>query len=120
MSVLLNPSNHGKWGIRWLFVLHTVVMFLLVTAFTAMYLGLKSIAYIDMRAFPGNDSLPPGYTGYQHLVFSKAISLIPRILFMLNNWLADGLLVSFVLNSVTWVSNANHSSSSIVASLSMP
>src|ERR1700679_1587496 len=87
MSVLLNPSNHGRWGIRWLFVVHNVVMFLLVTAFTAMYLGVRSITDIDMPAFPGNDSLPPGYVGYQPLVFSEAISLIPRTLFVLNNWL---------------------------------
>ena len=100
-------------------MVHTTAMFSLVTTFTAMYLDLQSISYIDNRGFSGNGSLPPGSLGYQHLIYSKAISLIPHAVFMLNNWLADGLLVRSAFNSITWVSNVVRPSSSIVAASSM-
>ena len=120
MNALLNPANHAGGRIKWLFVVHTVTMFSIVTIFTATYLDLHSISYVDNREFPGNDALPPGPLGYQHSIFSEAITLAPRVMFVLNNWLADGLLVSFAFTSVACVPRRSRSSSSIVAALFMP
>lgn len=59
-----------------------------------MYLNLQSISFIDNREFPGWDGgLPPGPFGYEQLIYNKAISFVPHIMFMLNTWLADGLLL---------------------------
>lgn len=120
INALLSPTNQARGNIQWVLAAHTVTMFLLVTIFTAMYLTLQSIIYIDTREFPGNDTSLPGPIGYQHFIYSEAISLVPRVIFMLNNWLADGLLVSSQFNPVTWVSNMGRSSSSIVAVSFMP
>lgn len=84
-----------------------------------MNLNLQSISYIDNRGFPGGGLLSPGPLGYQFLIYSKATSVVPNIMFLLNNWLADGLLASSVSNSVVQAFNGGRSSS-IAATLSMP
>ena len=68
-----------------------------------MNLNTRSICYIDNREFPGTAALPSGPFGYQVTVYPKAISLVPNVMFLLNNWLADGVLVSFAADLVTRV-----------------
>lgn len=93
MGALLNPVNRTR-GIKWALVAHTAAMFSFVTIYTAINLDIQSISYIDNREFPGVDSIPwPGPVGYQTLITSKAISVVPTIVFVLNTWLADGLLL---------------------------
>ena len=76
-------------------------MFSFVTIYTAVNLHIQSISYIDNRNFPGDGpDLPPGPFGYQFYIYSKAISVLPSVMFTLNNWLADGLLVSSAPNPV--------------------
>ena len=100
MDKLLNPVHRRMEGIRWGLVAHTVAMFSAVTVYTAMSLNILSDCYIDNREFPGVDGvLPPGPSGYRFLIYSGVISLVPNVMFLLNNWLADGLLVSLVANS---------------------
>lgn len=97
MSAFFNPSNRPKGGIKWPLVAHTLVMFSFVTVYVATSLDLQSISYIDNREFPGVDGLiPPGPLGYQLFIYSKAINVVPNLMVLLNNWLADGLLVSSV------------------------
>jgi hypothetical protein len=117
MNALLNPVNRAGGRIKWLLVTHTTAMFLFVTVFTGMYLNLQSISFIDNREFPGNATLPlpPGPLGYQHLIYNEPVSLVSRFMFMLNNWLADGLLVSSTFKSVNLKPIIGPSSSSIVA-----
>lgn len=80
----------------WVFVVHTTVMFSLATVATAMALDLQSISHIDNRGFLAGGALPPGPLGYQLLLSPKAISLVPNLTLQLNQWLADGLMVSFL------------------------
>ena len=82
-----------------------------------MNLDLQSICNINNREFTGSGSLStPGPFGYQIFVYSWVISFIPDIMFLLNTWLADGLLVSSLLNLAVQESNQGHSPwSSIVA-----
>ena len=95
---------------------HSAAMFSIVTIYTAINLDLQSISYIDSREFPGVDgAFPSGPIGYQVLIYTKAISLVDTIMFILNNWLADGLLVSSVLGPASQVPNLGRPSSSIVA-----
>lgn len=97
MSALLNPVNSTRGGIKWPLVAYTVVMFSIVTLSNAIGLDIRSISYIDNREFPGVDGeLPPGPVGYENLIIFEAISILPSITFFLNNWLADGFLVSRV------------------------
>ena len=106
MSALLDPANNSRRkGIKWGLVVHTTVMFSLATVATAMGLNLQSISHVDNREFPADGQFPPGPIGYKFLIYTKAISLVPNLTFQLNQWLADGLLVSFVLSPVSQVFN---------------
>ena len=117
MGLLMGSAGRTKRGIRWGLVAHTTAIFSFVTIFTATNLDLLSISYIDNREFLGEDMAPPGPFGYQFLVFSKPINITPYIMFFLNSWLADGLLVSSTLKPVVQSSDLGHSPSSTVAVL---
>jgi hypothetical protein len=120
MAALFDPANRKREGMRWGFVLFTAAMFSFVTIFTAMSSNILSICFVDNREFPGvGDKLPPGPIGYQFSIYSKAISIIPNLMFLLNNWLADGLLVAFLPDSLALGSHISYSSSSIVVTLSI-
>lgn len=93
LGALISPANPTTGGTKWLLVAHTVVMFFFVTVFTATNLDILSISYIDNRDFPGIKELPPGALGYQHLTFSHTAGVVSTFTFLLNNWLADGLLL---------------------------
>ena len=96
MAGLLNPARRRKEGIRWGLVSYTVATFSLATAYTAVNINGQSLSFIDNREFPGVEGvLPPGPLGYRWLN-SQVLSTVPDILFLLNNWLADGLLVSYL------------------------
>ena len=95
MTALFNPVNRRREGIRWGLVSYTMVMFLFGTVLTGMGLDVASVSLIDNREFPGVIGvLPPGPLGYQWLIRPTALSIIPNLMFFLNNWLAEGLLVS--------------------------
>jgi hypothetical protein len=100
MAALLNPANRTWGGIKWPLVAHTVAMFSFVTVLTAITFENQSDSYIDNREFPGTDALPPGPLGYEFLIYSRRTSVVPTLMFLLNNWLADALLASSAFNSV--------------------
>lgn len=93
MCALFDPINRTREGIRWGLVTYTVLMFSFVTVFVGMNLNIQSFSYIDNRAFPGKNGIPPGPLGFQFLLYSDPISFVPNFMFLLNNWLADGLLL---------------------------
>jgi len=114
MAALFNPVNRRD-GIKWGFVFYTVIMFSLATVYTATKAHILSICYIDNRNFPDD-----GPWGYHESMSYSAIFVISRAAFNLNNWSADGLLVSFFIRrSLVQVPNVG-SSSSIVATYSTP
>ena len=96
MGALLNPVNRTRGSGNWLLVAHTVAMFAFVTINTGISLNIQSIVNIDNRKFPGADEIPPGPYGYQFIALSQKTNFTPSIMFLLNQWLADGLLVSLV------------------------
>lgn len=101
MGALLGPVDRTKGGIKWGLVAYVTAMFSFATIYTGMSLDIQSISYVDYREFSGDDGVgDPGPLGYQTLVFSDAINVVPNTMFLLNNWLADGFLVSFLLNLV--------------------
>lgn len=93
MIALLNSANRKKEGIKWGLVAHTFFMFSFVTIYTAASLALQSISYIDNREFPGGGGSPPGPLGYQLSNGFLGISVVQSVVFFLNGWLADGLLL---------------------------
>ena len=95
MAALFSTVNRKREGIRWGLVSYTMIMYSFATVFTAMNLNVQSISLIDDRNFPGvKGVLPPGPLGYQWLTYSDPLTVVPNLTFLLNNWLADGLLVS--------------------------
>ena len=91
----MKEATHAGEGIRWPYVAYTTVMFSFVTIYTAMGLDVQSISFIDNRNVPLIDgSLTSGPIGYQSLIESEAIHVVPDIIFLLNDLLSDGLLVS--------------------------
>ena len=106
MGAMLDPANRTTGGIKWGLVAHTVVMFSLVTTFTAIELNSQSFTYVDDRQFL--DALYASYYSAGFFVPTylerQTGELTPNTLFVLNNWLADGLLVSLLFNQLTQVS----------------
>ena len=102
MGVLLTPVDRTPRGVRWGLVVHTTVMFLCETVFNALSLDILSISYVDNREFSGIDGvMPPGPWFYQYAYLAtNAITIVPIVMFSLNQWLADGLLVSSFSNKV--------------------
>jgi len=95
VALLLNPINPRREGIKWGLVSYTTTMFAFATVLTGMGIQIGSISFVDNREFPGVEGLlPPGPLGYQDLIRPEAITIIPNLMFFLNNWLADCLLVS--------------------------
>ena len=99
MCALIDPINPTRRNIKWWPVAHAVTMFSVVTVYTTMNLQLQSTSYIDDREFSGVDGGLPGPFGYQLFIHPKAINVISTAMFPLNQWLADGLLVSPGTNS---------------------
>ena len=99
VAALLDPVNRKGERIKWGLVFYTVAMLSIVTTQIAIDLHIQSIAYIDNREFPGIEAqVPPGPIGYQILISPKALPTLSRVTFFLNAWLADGLLVSSLLD----------------------
>ena len=106
LSALLGPANRARSLIKWALVAHVGAMFTFQTISIATQLHIESISYIDNRALPDSDG--SGYSGpfaYEFLIYNDSISMTSLGTFLLNNWLADGLLVGPVTNSVTQVFN---------------
>ena len=101
MTALFNPVYRRGAGVKWGLVSYTVIMFSLVTVYTGTKGHILSISYIDNRNYPGVEGwLYPGPYGYLGATSYTAISLISRTAFNLNNWSADGLLVSSLFDAV--------------------
>ena len=75
MAALFNPSTRGE-GVKWGLATYTVVTFSFVSIFTA-------VNAVNVWFDDGDTTLHPGRLGY----------VIPDLMFLLNYWLADGLLV---------------------------
>ena len=102
MAALFNPAHRRGEPIKWGLVSYTMVMFSLVTVGTAAQFNAQSMSHIDNREFPGiGGMLPPGPTGYQELIATKAISITHNVVLVSSNWLADGLLVSCLFDAAS-------------------
>ena len=95
LAGLFNPVHRKGERIKWGLVSYTVVTFLIVIVGTAMNLDYQSASYVENRDFPSVEGVsPPGPLGYQLFTTSSVPAMITSVSFPLNNWLADGLLVS--------------------------
>ena len=103
MGTLLQNDRIRQWGL----VAHTVATFLFVTIFAILDLHVLSISYVDNREFPGlGSTIPAGPFGES---VSNTIRIVPNIIFILNSWLTESLLVSFVSKPVAQVSDQGRS-----------
>ena len=100
MAALFNPAYRRMGGTRWGLVSYTVAIFSFATVRLAINLDIQSISFIDNRAFPGIEGVvPPEPLGYQSFVFSDVLSIVLDLMPVLNNLLADGLLVSALFDT---------------------
>ena len=93
MGTLLNPTDRTRGGIRWGLVAHTATMLSFVTISASASFDLYSIGLVDNREFPGNSIYTSGPFGYQDFVNAEVICVLPNVMVILNNCLADGFLV---------------------------
>jgi len=94
---LANPAHRKEEGIKWWLVFYTMAMFSFVTVYTATNLHILSMTFIDHRG--SCDPNAAGPIGYQHHAPYTHLGLLSNIMFDLNNWLADGLLVSSLFDA---------------------
>lgn len=114
MNALVNPTNRTGGGNRWGLLAHTVAMFTNATISLAIGLYVLPGSYINGREFPGGDGLPPGPYGYSLLPQFATTAIVANSVVQVNQWLADGLLVSSLLSSISKVFNLGCSYSCIV------
>lgn len=95
MAVLLNPGKPINPGVKWTLVVHTMAMFSIFTISYGICLNDLSISYIDNRNFR-NDVYPPGPVGYGIVLVGNVTTTVFYVMFPLNQWLADGLLVGSI------------------------
>ena len=101
ITALLNHAHRREEGIKWWPVFYTVAMFSFVTVYIGMNLGIQSNSFIDNRegnstrsGSPNSANSTSGPLDYQSNIRQTTHGIIPNVMFTLNNWLADGLLVS--------------------------
>ena len=100
VAALFNPVHRKGKPVKWGLVSYTVIMFSVATVQTAVYIQRISVSYIDNREFPGSAVMPsPGPIGYQLLIYSSPLEIVPNAMFTLNDWLANGLLVSSLFHT---------------------
>ena len=100
MAALFDSANRRGEKISWGLVSYTVAMFSFATVLTGMQLNGRSISYINNRDYPGVEGMvPPGPLGYLSSIWHSALSFVPFLMFALNNWLADGLLVGLIFDA---------------------
>lgn len=102
----------AKWGL----LAQTVTLFLVLTIHISVDQYAALLELIENRNFPGTETLPPGPIGYDATHSSLTPFAIYIVMFPLNQWLSDGLLVSSVkLQPFAHLTHAIHTSSCIVA-----
>ena len=93
MGTLLNPENRMKRGVKWGLVAHTMAMFSFTSIACVIEGRRRFTSYVENREFPGVEGeYPPGPYGFLSLR-SGPITSVGLLMFPLNQWLADGLLV---------------------------
>jgi len=98
--MLLNPAHRREEGIKWRLVFYTVAMYSFVTVYTTIGLHIQSGSFIDNRRDLEAEGLTfSGPLQYQYGIRDTALGLIRNVMFNLNNWLADGLLVSSLFDA---------------------
>ena len=95
MGTFFDSVSRGMRAVKWGLVVHTAVVFILVTISGGIYINYQLISYIGERGFPGADGVvPPGPLGYGFLTNYDGIEFVPALLFLLIQSLVDGFLVS--------------------------
>ena len=107
MATLFNPIYRRGGRIKWGLVSYTMAIFSIATAFTAVNFSIQLISFSRF--------VEDGLFGYQTPIGPTVLRIVPSVMFLLNGWLADGLLVSFFVWRCAQVSNVGLFSSSIVA-----
>jgi len=92
LATLLNPVYRRGEGIKWGLVTYTVLMFSFVTVYTGITLHIQSVSFIDEREFTYL-GIMFGPLGYQSTIRRTVLGMFTTVMFVLNYWLADGLLV---------------------------
>ena len=120
IGALINPANDTRRNVKLGLLAYTVALFAFSTISLGVTRDLWSTVFIDIRNFPGTEEYPPGPIG-SAFILGANVALTALILFsdVVNQWLSDGLLVSFIWNSAA-CARYTYSSSYIVAMSFIP
>ena len=114
MGTLLDHVIRTRGGIKWGLLAYTVAVFSFVTIFTVTALNVQLVSYVEFR------EVPDGPLFYHPTATEEWLAVMPEVVFSLNQWLADGLLVSSALNSAVRMSEVDPPLSCTVVTLFMP
>ena len=102
MGALLNPVCGTKKAIKWGLVAQTFVMFSFLTIANLINDDLLSVEFVNNREFSEAGRLL-GPFNYAFFVDEEAEGTVAGFLPLINQWLANGLLVSPASNPVAHV-----------------
>ena len=84
----------SQWdGTKWGLISYTMAMFSFATAYTAIKLHTLSTSSVGNRGFADPNGTLVGPHGYQSVIRLTELGVIANLVYLLNNLLADGLLV---------------------------
>ena len=98
MTALFTPANRKRDGIKWGLVSYTVAMFSFVTVHMGIGLHALFTSFIDNHEFTDSNGTLVGPYGYRLSNHLTVPGTILDLMYILNNLLADGLLVRSFLD----------------------
>ena len=97
MWALLNPVNRTVKGVEWGLLAHTVILFSTATVLMLINLIVQFMFHTDFRGSGSSGGFTPSIAG---VFFYSPMAPTTSLLFLFNQWLADGFLVCPMSNRV--------------------
>ena len=115
VGALIGSGNDTRRSVKLGLVAYTAALFSFSTISLVVGRDEVSVGFVDTRNFPGTEAVPPGPIGGTDIFrLSSVCETLIGFPTFVNQWLSDGLLVSFISNSAI-CARYTYSSSYIVA-----
>lgn len=98
LGATFSSTNRARVGTNWDLLSYCIAMFSFVTMYIAMDLNLHPFFTLTPENSLETTKHPRAAFGYQWPIHSSELFIVPDFVFMLDNWLVDGPLVSSFLH----------------------
>ncbi|KAG6826140.1 hypothetical protein H0H92_000995 [Tricholoma furcatifolium] len=98
-TLLVQQTTRANFRKNIALIAYISALFICSTLFIAANSEMTRLAFVDNRNFPG------GPSAYEELMFSIPVDNLGNVVFVIANWLADGLMVSAPSSSL-WASTS--------------